>query len=231
MSSCCPSMAAGPATQSLTHRPALLLPLACLPLPLLPVICPWLLAGISPPHHALVIPHTLHPTTHLPTHPPTASLPACLPACLQENRLTQERIDSALGAELLGRVVFYGQSDITALLEVCGGLDVCVCGREGVGGYPVLQGNNRFFGSSMLHRTPLYFIVLHCTSLYFPLPCMHRRPTTACSSMSCPSWWTWMCGPVPRKPARQSWAAGKQALPGAPQAGFSPPGPHAVAAC
>lgn len=36
----------------------------------------------------------------------------------QENRLTQARIDEALGADLLGRVVFYGQSDITALLEV-----------------------------------------------------------------------------------------------------------------
>ncbi|PSC67536.1 ABC transporter (ISS) [Micractinium conductrix] len=35
----------------------------------------------------------------------------------QENKLTQELIDSHLGAELLGRVVFYGQSDITALLE------------------------------------------------------------------------------------------------------------------
>lgn len=39
----------------------------------------------------------------------------------QENRLTQARIDEALGADLLGRVVFYGQSDITALLEVGGG--------------------------------------------------------------------------------------------------------------
>ncbi|PRW45242.1 ABC transporter (ISS) isoform C [Chlorella sorokiniana] len=36
----------------------------------------------------------------------------------QENRLTQARIDEVLGADLLGRVVFYGQSDITALLEV-----------------------------------------------------------------------------------------------------------------
>ncbi|KAL4857804.1 hypothetical protein ACK3TF_002216 [Chlorella vulgaris] len=35
----------------------------------------------------------------------------------QENRLTQQRINEQLGAELLGRVVFYGQSDITALLE------------------------------------------------------------------------------------------------------------------
>lgn len=35
----------------------------------------------------------------------------------QEIRLTQQAINEALGAELLGRVVFYGQSDITALLE------------------------------------------------------------------------------------------------------------------
>lgn len=41
-------------------------------------------------------------------------------SCPQENRLTQARIDEALGADLLGRVVFYGQSDITALLEVGG---------------------------------------------------------------------------------------------------------------
>lgn len=39
---------------------------------------------------------------------------------LQENRLTQKRIDATLGADLLGRVAFYGQSDITALLEVGG---------------------------------------------------------------------------------------------------------------
>lgn len=36
----------------------------------------------------------------------------------QENRLTQERIDAELGTHLLGRAVFYGQSDIAALLEV-----------------------------------------------------------------------------------------------------------------
>lgn len=47
---------------------------------------------------------------------------------LQENRLTQARIDEALGADLLGRVVFYGQSDITALLEVGGWMDGWVGG-------------------------------------------------------------------------------------------------------
>lgn len=53
--------------------------------------------------------------TAKPTLSREPSHPLCPP---QENRLTQERIDAALGADLLGRAVFYGQSDITALLEV-----------------------------------------------------------------------------------------------------------------
>lgn len=49
----------------------------------------------------------------------------------QENRLTQERIEAELGAGLLGRVAFYGQSDITALLEVGGaGAWALVSGSE-----------------------------------------------------------------------------------------------------
>jgi DNA repair exonuclease SbcCD ATPase subunit len=35
----------------------------------------------------------------------------------QEMKLTQAAIDERLGAPLLGRTVFYGQSEITALLE------------------------------------------------------------------------------------------------------------------
>lgn len=35
----------------------------------------------------------------------------------QEIRLTQQRIDAELGSHLLGRAVFYGQSDIVALME------------------------------------------------------------------------------------------------------------------
>lgn len=71
------------------------------------------------------------PAPAMPT--PTPPLPTSRPG-LQENRLTQERIDATLGAELLGRVVFYGQSDITALLEVrtaCG-----CCQQRPTGGLP-----------------------------------------------------------------------------------------------
>lgn len=42
---------------------------------------------------------------------------------MQEMRLTQAEIDRVLGAELLGKTVFYGQSEVNALLEVRSPLD------------------------------------------------------------------------------------------------------------
>lgn len=38
-----------------------------------------------------------------------------------ELRLTQAEIDHVLGSELLGKTVFYGQSEVNALLEVRAG--------------------------------------------------------------------------------------------------------------
>ena len=38
-----------------------------------------------------------------------------------ELRLTQAEIDQVLGSELLGKTVFYGQSEVNALLEVRAG--------------------------------------------------------------------------------------------------------------
>ena len=71
-----------------------------------------------PPPHPTPPGRAPHPAADL--HPGRAPSPSPPPLPPQDVRLTQQLIDERLGAELLGRVAFYGQSEVSALLEVWG---------------------------------------------------------------------------------------------------------------
>ena len=88
-----------------------------------PFVCA--LPHLSPPCRLHAPPPTLPPQDARLTQQLTCTLaerppPPPPPLPPQDVRLTQQLIDERLGAELLGRVAFYGQSEVSALLEVWG---------------------------------------------------------------------------------------------------------------
>ena len=117
-----------------------------------------------------------------PPRSPSCPIPPHLSCPPQENRLTQERIDEVLGAELLGRVVFYGQSDITALLEARSR----AAGAAPVGG--ACRGGSGFACRHACDGVPVV-VALQAEPAFGRLHCFQLGYCAACTARHCHVWY------------------------------------------